>query len=433
LTALVTHDTLVVVASLTREAGDRVADADFAARRELLGPLLERVDALAEQALIAMRAQLPAYASQGKQFHGDVRDQLQRNYTSVFTILIEGRELTAEDVSYQRAAAMRRARAGVVLEDYLRGYRIGQQVAWEAIVECAGDDLQQLRLALGFASELMRAVDYAANHAAQSYVDFRQHSLLDAARERRDLLEHLLEGRLPDGPLAAAADRYGLGADTPALVVVAMPIGPVGDEAPVLASASLARTGLQEATSLVVIRQSEIVAVLTLGRDRDPDEVVVRVERAQERLRADSTPMAIGVSTIAEGVAELPQAYREASAAVRFVGKDGGVAALSRLSPLDYMALRADATTYRLIDPRLLAGLREDRARGGVLIATIRAYAQADMRLKEAAAQLHIHPHTAQYRFQRVEELTGMNPRGFADLNTLIVAIALDDLRGSEA
>ena len=182
-----------------------------------------------------------------------------------------------------------------------------------------------------------------------------------------------------------------------------------------------------------MIRQSEIVAVLALGSDGDPDEVVVRVERAQERLRTDGTPLAIGVSTIAEGVAEIPQAYREASAAVRFAGKDGGVAALACLSPFEYMTLRADATAYRLIDQRLLAVLREDRARGGVLIATIRAYAQTDMRLKESAARLHVHPHTIQYRFQRIEELSGLNPRGFVDLHTLIVAIALDELCGSEA
>jgi hypothetical protein len=214
-TASIPPDTFGLVVSRTRQAGESVADADFAARSELLRSLLERIDELAEQALTTIRAELPAYASQGKQFHDDVREQIGRNYTPVFTGLIGGRELTADDVSYQRAAAMRRARVDLALEDYLRGYRIGQQVAWEAIVESAGDDPERLRLALGFGTELMRAVDYAANHAAQSYVDFRQYSLLDAARERRDLLEHLLahllEGRLPDGPLAAAAERYRLG------------------------------------------------------------------------------------------------------------------------------------------------------------------------------------------------------------------------------
>jgi hypothetical protein len=423
------------VVALTREAGDRVVQADVAARQHLLGPVLDRVEALAEQGAAAIRAELPAYAAQGEQFHADVLDQVRRNYTSVLTALIEGRALTADDVAYQRAAAMRRARAGVALEDYLRGYRVGHQVMWEAIVEGAHAGPAEEHLTVGFASQLLRHVDYAATNAAQSYVEFRQYGLADADRERRDLLEHLLEGRLPEqGALAAAAQRYGLGTTTPALVAVAVSRGTAGDDAPTLASASLAHAGLQEATSLVVIRQSEIVAVMALGRDDDPDEVIVRVEAAQKRLCASGTPMAIGVSTIAAGVGDLPQAYQEASAAVRFVGKDGdgGVAALTRLSPFEYMARTADTTARRMVDAGLVEFLRDDRARGGVLVATIRAYAETDMRLKETAARLYVHPNTGKYRLNRIEELTGLDPRGFTDLHALLVAIALDDARPTD-
>ncbi len=403
-------------------------------RHDLLEPLLERVEPLARQAAAAISLELPGYAAQNEQLQADVLDQLRRNYTSVLTALIDGREMSDADFPYQRAAAMRRARAGLALEDYLRGYRVGQRVIWDAIVEAAHEDPALGLIALDFVSELMRSTDIAAQNAAQSYVEFRQYGLADAARERRDLLEHLLEGRLPEsGALAAAAERYGLGTATPVLVAVAVSLGPIGDDAPTLASASLARTGLQEATSLVVIRQSEIVAVIPLGRGRDPDEVIVRVELAQERLRADGTPVAIGISTIADGVGGLPQAYREASTAVRFVGKDGGVAALSRLTAFEYLALTADPTASRLVDARLLSFIQDDRARGGVLTATIRAYAETDMRLKEASARLHIHPNTTQYRFQRIEKLTGLNPRGFTDLQTLAVAIALDGARGRDA
>jgi sugar diacid utilization regulator len=298
-------------------------------------------------------------------------------------------------------------------------------------VESARAGPAEEHLTVGFASQLLRHVDYAATNAAQSYVEFRQYGLADADRERRDLLEHLLEGRLPEqGALAAAAQRYGLGATTPALVAVAVSRGTAGDDAPTLAGASLAHAGLQEATSLVVIRQSEIVAVMALGRDHDPDEVIVRVVAAQKRLGASGTPVAIGVSTIAAGVGDLPQAYQEASVAVRFVATDG-VAALSRLSPFEYMALTADTTARRMVDTGLVEFLRDDRSRGGALVATVRAYAETDMRLKETAARLHVHPNTAKYRLNRIEELTGLDPRGFTDLHALLVAIALDDARPS--
>jgi DNA-binding PucR family transcriptional regulator len=126
-------------------------------------------------------------------------------------------------------------------------------------------------------------------------------------------------------------------------------------------------------------------------------------------------------------VAEIPRAYREAQAALEGVGDDGGVAALGRLSPFDYLARRADDTARRLVDPRLRAFLDDDRGRGSVLTATIRTFAEADLNLRLAAERLQVHPNTAQYRLRRIEERTGRNPRCVADLVDLLVAIALDD------
>jgi len=412
------------------DVGD-AEEQEVAERRRLLMPLLEDVDVLAARGAAAMRAQLPAYAAQDARFDADVLDQVRRNSAAILTAMIEGREATAEDHAFQRSAAMRRARSGFALKDYLSAYRVGQKVMWDAIAAQAEAQQVSPDLVVWVASHLMHHIDYAAEHAAQSYVEFHQHGLADGARERRDLLEHLLDGRLPDsGPLAAAAERYGIGARTCALVAVAVPlIADEAEEGPALASASLARAGLHEMTSLVVVRQSEIVAVMTLGCDHDPEPVIVRLEQAEQRLRAEGVPLAIGVSATAESVDELPQAYGEALTAVRFAGKDGGVASLTRLSSFEYLALCADSTAHRLQDPKVVQFLRDDRSRGGIVIATIRAYAEADMNLKEAAANLHVHHNTAQYRFQRVEELCGLNPKRFADLQALMVAIALDDAR----
>jgi DNA-binding PucR family transcriptional regulator len=135
----------------------------------------------------------------------------------------------------------------------------------------------------------------------------------------------------------------------------------------------------------------------------------------------------MGISTVAAGVGELPRAYGEARAALESVADDGGVVALPRLSPFEYLARRADSTARRLVDPRLRQFLDEDRARGGVLTATIRAFAGADLNLRVAAERLQVHPNTAQYRLHRIEERTGRNPRRIGDLVDLLLAITLDD------
>jgi sugar diacid utilization regulator len=61
-----------------------------------------------------------------------------------------------------------------------------------------------------------------------------------------------------------------------------------------------------------------------------------------------------------------------------------------------------------------------------VLCDTIRAFAGADLRLRETAERLHVHPNTAQYRLRRIQERTKRNPRRIADLIELLVAIQLE-------
>src|SRR2546430_1820533 len=97
-----------------------------------------------------------------------------------------------------------------------------------ALREPESDGVRHARVRL--AGPQMRYVDFASTHAAHAYVEFAQHVVADADRERRDLLEHLLAGHMPaNGPLAGAAQRYGLGADTRMMVAVAVLAGQPGD------------------------------------------------------------------------------------------------------------------------------------------------------------------------------------------------------------
>ena len=218
-----------------------------AERERLLAPLLDDVDALAAKGLATMRAELPAYAAQSDEFFEDVLDQIRRNTSTLLTALIEGRAPTSDDLAFQRGASMRRARSGFALEDYLSAYRVGQQVLWDSIVAFAEEAGVDNRVVLTLASQLMRHMNFATTHAGQAYVEFHQTGVAAVAKERRDLLEHLLAGALPKtGPLAATAERCALGAATRALVAVALPLTPDAD-ALELARATFSRVGLRRA------------------------------------------------------------------------------------------------------------------------------------------------------------------------------------------
>jgi sugar diacid utilization regulator len=417
-------------AAVVEHAADEAVPAE---RGRILAALVDGLDEVVERGVAALRAEIPAYREGDARFLDDLRGQVRRHYSVKLDALLEDRMVTLQDIAFVRAAATRRARAGFALEDYLNAFRVGQQAFWEAVVECAGETPVGQAAALTLAGPLMRYCDFSSTHAAHAYVEYQQYMVADADRQRRDLLEHLLAGEMPTrGPLLAAAQAYGIAADSRMLVAAAVAMDAAADEdAPHVGSAAIACAGLHDAKTLVVVRQTEIVAVLVLGADADACRLCDRVDALQGRLRSEGIALAMGVSTVASGVGEVPRAYDEAQVALSGVGAHGGVEALPRLSAFDYLALRADDTARRLVDPQLRAFLDEDRRRGDVLTQTILAVAGADLNLRVAAERLQVHPNTAQYRLRRIEERTGRNPRRIADLLELLVAIALDGALGA--
>ena len=71
---------------------------------------------------------------------------------------------------------------------------------------------------------------------------------------------------------------------------------------------------------------------------------------------------------------------------------------LADMSAFEYLTLRNDAAARRLIAPEIEAFVAEDREHGGHLIATLLAYADADLNAKAAAEALLIHANTAHHR-----------------------------------
>jgi PucR C-terminal helix-turn-helix domain/GGDEF-like domain len=398
-----------------------------AERARILVDLLGRIDELTEAGVAAIRAEIPAYEAQrDERFLADLANQVRLVYSTSLSAMLEERPVTPDDIAFVRGAATRRAEIGFALEDYLAAFRVGQLVVWDAMVATAAETPEGREAALTLAAPLIRLINFASMHAGQGYVEYRQLAVAEADRERRDLLEVLLAGEVPArGPLHGLATKHGIGTDTSMLVVAAVTVGPRSSaEAIQAASIEVARAGLGE-HALVVVRQGEIVAVPVLGAAGDAAKVCARIDAVQERLNAVGTPVAVGVSTVAAGVREIPRAYVEARAARECLSGQPGLVAIPRLTPFEYLVLRADVTARRVVDPTLVAFLEEDVARGGALCTTVQAFAAADLNLRAAAQRLHVHPNTAQYRLRRVEQRTGRNPRRIADLLDLLVAIAL--------
>src|ERR671935_2405423 len=106
---------------------DDGAEAVRAERRRILSTILEQLDDLVQDAVEAIRREIPAYAAQEASFFADVRDQVRRHFRVKLGLLLDEREVTLEDIAFARGGAMRRARAGFALEDYLNAFRVGHR------------------------------------------------------------------------------------------------------------------------------------------------------------------------------------------------------------------------------------------------------------------------------------------------------------------
>jgi PucR C-terminal helix-turn-helix domain/GGDEF-like domain len=382
---------------------------------------------LATESLGAIRAAIPTYAEiDDPAILADVTEHVAENHDALRASLVRGRPVTEQDLAFIRPHAALRARRGVPLADFLHAFRIGHRVIWDAIQGFADLDDEAKDAALEAARLVMEFIDLASTHAAQAYLEAQQLLLAEGDRVRRDLLEDLLAGREPiPGPRLGAARAAGLESGGRCLLIAAVPVSPADDELALRSAASaLARAAGGALRPLTVVRQDEIVIVRALGTE-DPRRLSEPVERVQRELTDSGARLAIGISTAFDTTAGLPDAYREACAAIESLPPGGGVMSLPDLSAFDYLTLRSDGTVLRLLPAAVRRFVEDDSATGGALTSTLLAYAAANLNAKVTAQRLYIHVNTAHHRLARIEEKTGCDLRDLADVQELLIAIRL--------
>jgi DNA-binding PucR family transcriptional regulator len=154
------------------------------------------------------------------------------------------------------------------------------------------------------------------------------------------------------------------------------------------------------------------------------------LEKACKQVASQGVVLAVGVSTVQDGVGSLGDAYREACLALGRVARAGGVLSLPDISAFEYLTLREDSVARRMIAPEIERFFADDREHGGPLTRTLLAYAAADLNAKAAAEQLLIHVNTAHHRLGRIAEKTGCDLRRLSDVIDLLIAIRLTEGAG---
>jgi GAF domain-containing protein len=255
-------------------------------------------------------------------------------------------------------------------------------------------------------------------------------------RRRSDLLRRLLDG---DPPKSASAMR----ALQPPLVLVVGRVVPTRQLQPSKIDPNLTRA-LRTATSnavrgllpsgVVDIRDDHVViacspadAALITRLVNELDDVVVRFAR---EVRDWSARFA--VSELVSDLSLLPQVHREVHLALKIRRQsDRPVIQVPGLGAYRLIIGAAKASDVSEFSRKTFARvLKHDGSLDGKILSTFRTYLAAGASVTAAAKELGVHPHTVQYRLNRLEELTGLRLRDSEDRLTLELAFRILDLVG---
>jgi sugar diacid utilization regulator len=388
----------------------------------LIDALQARRAAVIERGLHRMRTEIPEYrAIVDPAFVEDVREHIALHHEAMVRSVAAGRPIPREELTFIRARATRRV-GRIPLASFLQAFRIYHEEFWDALLASADSEAARIS-AIEAAGTIIRYINLAAAEAADVYLEAERLLHAQGERVRRDLLEDLLAGRPPaPGPKLTAAREAGLVPGAQCIVIAAHPLTPPQDERRLRAAAvALTRAVGAAVAPVAVVRHEEVVVVTTV--DRPVEALIEGLEAAQEQLVGEGIALAIGVSTLQNGLDRMPEAYGEAVSALERVRASGGVVALPMLTAFDCLALFGSETARRRIPDAVRRFVVDDLAEDRVLTTTLLEYVAADFNTKVAAERLFVHPNTARYRLGKIEERTGCDLRHVADVLDLLIAL----------
>jgi sugar diacid utilization regulator len=390
----------------------------------VLAALELREGELAEAMLGAILGDIGSYDRPGGEaLLADVREHCRLHVDLLLRSLRARHDPDRSDLSFARDAAARRVHQGIPLDGLLQAFRVGHRTLWQAIVDEAAGSPAGREAAIRLAGEAMEYIDLASTHVAEAYLRESGQLAELLQRRRRDLLENLLAGQLPDD---AETESLGLGLERDADLLVAVAslqdAAEADDRALAQAAASVAASVGSRA--LVVVRQDEVVAVLPLG-GKTPAAIGVSLDVARVGVeREHRIRMLIGVSGVCRGLGEVGQRYLEAHQALRRSSPDRPIVSLSELSPFEHLVASTDRSTRASIAMEA-SPLTENG--NGALMETLRAYLDSDLDVARTAETLYVHPNTVRYRLRRVSELTGLDTQSFSGLVELLTVARLSE------
>ena len=284
-------------------------------------------------------------------------------------------------------------------------------------------------------------VDLISGALTDAYIAEEKHLLAQRTRVHVSLVEDLMHGRQP-GDLATQglAERCGITPGVRIAVAIARLLHP-GNDATIDRETELRRLAqnLDRILSsyrfgkLVDMRNGEVLAIVVGATDTARGVAETLRKNAAELATDLSVAIGIGVSLDATEISALPQSYQDAERAVEFAQVERPVMHFADIDLLELLTHRPDAAALRLI-PDWAVRLKEaDVGKAGALSRTIHAFADCNFNVKQTARRLDLHANTVYFRLNRINKLTGVDPRSYSGISLLLTTLRLVDAEAREA
>lgn len=338
------------------------------------------------------------------------------------------------DWRYVREFARQHASARFPLEALLDTWQALGKVLSDWVRDASlatADETAHVRRVVAAATALI--VEYTAavsKVTTSSYVDETRRVAEAEGDRRTELLNLLLQGYDEADSRAARLLRKSgyLEQRQSYCVVAARSVNAAEMENPARAQRMavaigdvLAETPLR---TLIGVRDNHVVAVVS-GNRRLSGWTAPRsllADRLLPHLRKVGPAALIGMSNDVPSTSHIPRAAAEARLSLDFASFSERVVPYSSISLPRLLVAHARDKVQSALPPWLDAFAKADARAHGRLSETLRAYADADMNVLQAAKRLAIHPNTIYSRARRISDITGKDLLNYHDLTELLLA-----------
>jgi hypothetical protein len=391
--------------------GDRIESvADVAQEtRRIRDELSARMPRIAVDVVRAIRRDIPFYATEQVVTEVMLRDTVDENLQFMVSALTSA----TFDTAPAAATGRTRAQQGVPIAAVMNAYRLGVHRVWQelAAVSDHHPELSKKTL-LAVTQRLWEAQDEFIDAMSVAHLEQTTELALDDAAERAALADHLLQGRIPDDTSVWEIATILRIPTTGPYLAVAAAVPELGRQALPGVVERLRALDVYSAWRLLPDQQIGLVHAPTVAARTAVVDLFRRIGTTR-----------IGVSAPFADLRDTPQGLRFARR--ELAGPGTGVSVFDG-SVLGTAAIAAPETTAELAR-RVLSALYELPGDDSEpLFTTFRCWVRHDGNVKNAAAELFVHPNTVRHRLHRIEQLTSRSVTSPRDVAELCLAFEVD-------